>query len=195
MGRTWVPIVGAIAGLVFVLTQLTGSDVDREAQRIISTLLTLILFTALGSAGLLLSKLQPRLAPLGAATATLALLAFGATIVLTWGHTPSFFLLLFEGTAGTVAGITDLLALTGAMTCVLLATIRPGEDDGTRLTRLTAIGSLALFIALAILILVDNDIGIGARAYAIVATVFVAASVALLVLRLLPLEEDSSPLS
>jgi hypothetical protein len=190
MGRTWVPVVGAVAGLVFVLTQLTGSDIDEQAAQTIGTAFALLLFTVLGSSGVALAHWQPRFALLGLATATLALLAGGATVVLLWTGPPSFLIFFFGGTSGTVAGITDLLALTGAGTCVLMATIRPEEDAGIRLARAAAAGSLALFIALAILLLVDPSIEIGARVYAILATVFVVASAVLLVLRLFPVAED-----
>ena len=84
----------------------------------------------------------------------------------------------------------QLLALTSAAACVLLATMRPGEDNGTRLVRVTAIGSLALLIALAILAIVDHDIEIGVRVHTILATVFVVATAVLLILRLLPAEGD-----
>jgi hypothetical protein len=191
MGRTWVPIAGAVVGLVVVLTQLTGSDVDQQAAQTIGTALALVLFTLFGSAGVALAHWQPRFALLGAVTATLSLLAFGATAVLTWSGAPSFFFLVFDGTSGTVAGITDLLALTGAAICVLLATMRPGDDGGTRLVRVTAIGSLALLIALAVLVIVDHHLGIGVRVYAILATVYAVATAVLLILRLLPVAEDS----
>ncbi|HET6998730.1 MAG TPA: hypothetical protein VFI03_09080 [Solirubrobacterales bacterium] len=195
MGRTWVPAVGIVAGLVFVLTQLTGSDVDEQAAQTIGTALAVVLFTIFGTAGIALVRWQPRFAPLGVATAMLSLLACGATVALTWTGEPSFFFLIFGGTSGTVAGITDLLALTGATTCVLLATIRPGEDAGSRLSRVASAGALVLFIALAILAIVDHSIDIGPKVYAILATVFVVATAILLVLRLLPLPEDSQAAS
>jgi hypothetical protein len=195
MGRTWVPVAGAITGLVFVLTQLTGSDIDEQAAQTTGTALAVVLFTIFGSAGVALAHWQPRFALLGAATAMLSLLACGATVVLLWSGTPSFFIFFFEGTSGTVAGITDLLALTGAATCALMATMRPEEDGGTLLVRIVAVGALALFIALAILVIVDHSIDIGARVYAILATVFVVATAVLLVLRLLPLAEDSQAAS
>ena len=124
-------------------------------------------------------------------TATLSLLAFGATAVLTWSASPSlFFGFVFGGTSGTVAGITDLLAITSAAVCVLIATARAGEDSATRLVRIAAVGSLALLVALAILEILDNGVEIGARVYAILATVYVVATAVLLVFRLLPVEED-----
>lgn len=190
MGRNWVPVGAVVVGLVFVLTQLTGSDVEKHVAQTIATALALLLFGALATPGVALVHWQPRLAPLGGVAATLSLLAGGATIVLTWSHAPSFFFLLFEGTSGKAAAVTDLLAILSAAACMLLATKRPGEDDGTRLTRLAAIGSLLALVALAILLLVVEDIDIGARVYGVLAAVFVIASLALLALRLLPLEED-----
>lgn len=185
------PVVGVVVGLVFGLTQLTGSDIDEQATQTIGTALALLLFSVFGSAGVALAHWQPRFALLGAVTAMLSLLACGATVVLLWTDTPSFFIFFFEGTSGTVAGVTDLLALTSAATCVLMATIRPGEDGGTRLARGAAAGALALFIALTILLIIDDSIEIGGRVFAILATVFVVATAVLLVLRLLPLTEDS----
>lgn len=185
------PVAGVVAGLVFVLTQLTGSDIDEQAAQTIGTALAFLLFAIFGSAGVALAHWQPRFALLGVVTAMLSLLACGATIVLLWSGTPSFLIFFFEGTSGTVAGITNLLALAGAATCVLMATSRPGEDGGTRQARSAAAGALALFIALAILLIVDDSIEIGGRVYAILATVFVVATAVLLVLRLLPLAEDS----
>lgn len=183
--------IGAVVlGAVFVLTQLTGSNVDEHVAQTIATVLVLLLFGALGTCGVALAHWQPRLAPLGIAAATLSLLAGGATIALTWSNTPSFFFLFFDGTSGKVAAIADLLALVSAAACMLLATRRPGEDGGTRLTRIAAVGSLAALVALAILLIVDNDVEIGARVYGVLGAVFAIASAALVVLRLLPLAED-----
>ena len=55
---------------------------------------------------------------------------------------------------------------------------------------MAAIGSLALLISLAILQILVHDVDIGSRVYAILATVYVAATAVLLTLRLLPLAED-----
>jgi uncharacterized membrane protein len=189
--RGTVIVVGVVAGLLFVLIDLTGSDIDKHASQAGGVALAMVLFTVFGSAGVALANWQPRFALFGALTATLSLLAFGATAALSWesgGGLPGFG---YSGTGGTVGGITDMLAFSTAAICVLLATTRPGEDDGTKLVRVTAIGSLALLIALAILQIVDPDVDISGRVYAILATVYVAATAVLLVLRLLPLAEDS----
>jgi hypothetical protein len=183
---------GVVAGLVFVLVELTGSDIDTHAAQTLSTALAVVLFTVFGSAGVALAHWQRRLALFGAVTATLALLALGATVVSIWNGGPSLFGFGFNGTGGTVGGITDLLAIASSVACVLLATVRPGEDVGTRMVRLVAIGALALFIALAILAIVDHNLGIGVRVYAIVATVFVVATAVLLALRLLPAGEETA---
>lgn len=194
--RSWgareaVIAVGAVAGLLFILVDLTGSDIDRHASQVGAIALEMLLFTVFGSAGVALAHWQPRFALFGAVTATLSLLAFGATAVLTWDSAASLFGVGgFSGDSGTVAGITDLLAVSTAAICVLLGTTRFGEDGGTRLTRVAAIGSLALLVALAILQILVHDVEIGARVYAIIATVYVAATAVLLILRLLPLAED-----
>jgi hypothetical protein len=196
MGRTWVPVAGAIAGLVFVLTQLTGSDIDEHAAQAISVALAMMLFSASGSAGIALAYWQPRFGLLGIATAALSLLAFGATAVMSWSKGPApFFIFTFDGTSGTVAGVTDLLAITGAAACVLVATIRSGEDGATRLVRTAALGALAGLTALTILGIVEPDVDIGARVYAILATVYMIATAVLLIFRLLPVEEDFEPAS
>ena len=183
--------VGVVAGLLFVLIDLTGSDIDRHASQVGGIALAILLFSVFGSAGVALAHRQPRFALFGVVTATLSLLAFGATAVLTWASGPVLFGFGFSGTSGTVGGITDLLAFSSAAICVLLATAQPGEDGGTRLVRVAAIGSLALLIALAILQIVDPDVDIGGRVYAILATVYLVATAILLVLRLFPLAEDS----
>ncbi len=195
-GRGWgvrdtVIAIGVIAGLLFVLIDLTGSDIDRHASQVGGVALAMLLFTVFGSAGVALAHWQPRFALFGAVTATLSLLAFGATTVLTWASGPVLFGFGFSGTSGTVGGITDLLAFSTSAICVSLATTRPGEDGGTRLTRVASIGSLAILIALAILAILDHDVDIGARVYAILATVYVVATSVLLVLHLLPLADDS----
>jgi hypothetical protein len=184
--------VGVIAGVVFALIELTGSDVDRHASQVSYTVLATILFMVFGSTGVALAHRQPRFAPLGAATTTLSLLAFGATTILQWAGDDSLFGLGFAGTGGTVAGITDLLAIAAATACVLLATMRPGENAATRLVRLVAIGSSTLFIALGILVILDHDIDIGSRVYAAIATVYMVATAILLVLRLLPTAGEAS---
>jgi uncharacterized membrane protein len=189
--REAVIAVGAVAGLLFILIDLTGSDIDRHASQVGAIALEMLLFTVFGSAGVALAYWQPRFALLGAVTAALALLAFGATAVLTWDSGPFLFGFGPSGDSGTVAGITDLLAISTSAICVLVGTTRFGEDGGTQLVRVAAIGSLALLVALAILQILVHDVEIGARVYAIIATVYVAATAVLLILRLLPLAEDS----
>jgi hypothetical protein len=182
--------MGAVAGLIFVLLELTGSDIDRQAAQTLGTALMVILFAIFGSAGVALAHWQPRLAVFGVMTETLSLLACGATVVSIWSDGPFLFGFGFGGTSGTVGGITVLLAIATSAACVLLATVRPGEDGRTRSVRAVAVGALALFIVLAILAIVDHSVDISSRVYAIVATVYVVATVVLLVLRLLPTAEE-----
>jgi hypothetical protein len=179
-----------IAGVVFALIELTGSDIDTQAGQMIYTALAVVAFTAFGSVGVALAHWQPRFVLFGALTATLALLGGGATVVSLWNDGSFLFGFGFSGTSGTVGGITALLAISTSAICVLLATARPGEDGGTRLIRIAAGGALALLIGLAILAIVDHDIDIGARVYALLATVYVFATAVLLVLRLLPTREE-----
>jgi hypothetical protein len=191
-GRSWdirdsVIAVGVVAGVLFALIELTGSGLDRHAGQTGYTALAVVLFTVLGSAGVALVHWQPRFALFGAMTATLALLAGGAMIASVWNGEPSLFGFGFSGTSGTVSGVTDLLAFASSAACVLLATVRPGEDGGTRLLRVAGIGALAFFVAVVVLQVLDDGIDIGARVYAIAAIVYVVATaVLLLVLRLLP---------
>ncbi len=182
---------GVIAGLAFILIELTGSGIDRQAPQTIGTALAIVLFTSFGSVGVALAHWEPRFALFGAITAILSLLALGATIVSTWSNGPSLFLFGFSGTSGTVGGVTDLLAIACSAICVLLATVRPGEDGNSRVVRVVAVGALGLLIALAILAIVDRDIDIGVRVYAITATVYVVASAVLFILRLFPAGEDA----
>ena len=194
-GRSWsardtVIAAGTTAALLFILIDLTGPDIDNHASQVGGIALAMLLFAVLGSVGVGLARWQPHLAFFGAVTAATSLLAFGATAVLTWDRGPFLFGLAFSGDAGTVAGITDLLAISTAAICVLLATMRAGEDGGTGLVRVAAIGSLASLVALAILQILVDDVEIGPRVYAILATVYVAATAVLLILRLLPLVED-----
>lgn len=194
-GRGWgvretVIAVGTLAALLFVLIDLTGPGIDSHASQVGGIALLMLLFSVFGSTGVALAHWQPRFALFGAVTATFSLLAFGASAVLFWDNGPGFFGFWFDGDGGTVSGITDLLAISTAAICVLLGTMQIGEDGGTKLVRLTAIGSLALLIALAILQILVHDVEIGARVYAILATVYVAATAVLLILRLLPLAED-----
>jgi hypothetical protein len=189
-GRSWdlrdaVIAGGVVVGVLFALIELTGSGADKQAAQTIGTALTVILFTAFGSAGVALAHWQPRFALFGVLTATLSLLACGATVVLIWNGF-SLFGSAFADTRDTVGGITILLAIATSAACVLLATVRPGEGSRTRRVRVAAAGALALFFALAILAIVDPSVDIGARVYAIIATVYVVATAVLLVLRLLP---------
>ena len=93
------------------------------------------------------------------------------------------------GTLGTVAGITDLLAIATSAICVLLATVRTGEDGGTKLVGSPRSARSHSCVALAILQILDHDVEIGPRVYAILATAYVAAAAVLLILRLLPAED------
>jgi hypothetical protein len=195
-GRTWsardaVIAVGTLAGLLFILIDLTGSDIETHASQVGGIALEMLLFAVFGSAGVALTHWQPRFALFGAVTATLSLLAFGATAVLTWDSGPFLFGFGPGGDGVTVGGITVLLAISAAAICVLLGTMRIGEDGGTKLVRVAATGSLAVLVALAILQILVDDVEIGPRVYAILATVYVAATAVLLILRLLPLAEDS----
>jgi hypothetical protein len=195
-GGTWsargaVIALGTLAALLFILIALTGSDIDDTASQVGGIAVEMLLFTSLGFAGVALAYWEPRFALLGTATATLALLGFGATAVLTWDSGAFLFGLGVGGDAATVAGITDLLTIATAAICVLVATVQDGEDGGTRLVRFAAIGSLVLLVALAILQILAHDVEIGPRVYAILATAYVAATAVLLILRLLPLAENS----
>ena len=194
--RTWdlrdaVIAVGVIVGVVFALIELTGSDIDRQAAQTGYTALAVVLFTAFGSVGVALTRWQPRFALYGLVAATLSLLACGAIVATLWNGESSIFGFGFGGTSGTVGGVTILLAITASAACVLLATVRSGEDGGTRLVRGAGIGALALFDALVILAVLDDGIDIGARVYAAVATVYLFATAILLVLRLLPTREEA----
>ena len=189
--RDMVIVAGVIAGVVFALIELTGSDIDKQAAQTGYTALAMVLFTAFGSVGIRLAHSQPRFALFGLVSATLSLLACGAIVVSVWNGEPSLFGFGFGGTSGTVSGLTDLLAVTSAAACVLLATARPGEDGGTRLVRAAGIGALALFDAVVVLAILDHGIDIGGRVYALIATVYVVAAAVLLVLRLLPIREEA----
>jgi hypothetical protein len=180
-----------VAALLFIVIALTGSDIDNAASQVGGIALEMLLFTVFGFAGIALAYWEPRFSLLGTGTAALALLGFGATAVLTWDSGSFLFGLGVGGDAATVAGITDLLAIATAAICVLVATVQDGEDGGTRLVRFAAIGSLVLLVALAILQILDDNVDIGPRVYAILATVYVAATAVLLILRLLPLDQDS----
>jgi len=195
-GRGWgihdtVIAAGVIAALAFILVVLTGSDIDKLAVQTGYTALASVLFTTFGAVGVALAHWQPRFSLFGVLTATLALLAGGTMVVSAWGGEPSFFGFWLSGTSGTVSAVTDLLAITSSAACVLLATVRPGEDGGTRLVRFAGIGALAFFVAVVILAILENGVDVGARVYAITATVYVVATAVLLVLRLLPTREET----
>lgn len=194
--RDWGPrdsviAAGVVAGIVFALIELSGSDIGKQAGQTIYTAFDVVLFTIIGSTGVALTRLQPRFALLGVVATILAPLAFGATVVSLWANGPSLFGLAFTGTSGTVGGITVILSVTASAVCVLLATERAGEDAPTRSVRLVGIGALVLIVALAILSIIDQSVDIGARVYAVLATVYVVATVTSLLLRLLPVEENA----
>jgi hypothetical protein len=192
--RNLVISVGAIAGIVFALLEFTGSEIDEQAGQTLYTAFALVLFTIIGSTGVALAHLQPRFSLFAAVTTILSPLAFGATVVSLWSNGPFIFGFGFSGTSGTVGGITVILTITAAAICVLLATVRPGEDGATRSVRVVGIGALALLVALSILSILVDSVDIGSRVYAIVATVYVIATVVSLLLRLLPIDGRSGRL-
>lgn len=191
--RETVIAVGVSLGAVFVLVELTKSNVNELASQAIYTALALLLFSIFGSTGVALARLQPRSALFGAVTAILSPLALGATVVSFWSGSRSLFGFGFEGTGGTVGGITVILTIAASAICVLLATARPGEDSGTRLVRAGGISALAIFVGLAILSILVDSVDIGSRVYVIIATVYIATTVVSLLLRLLPTDEDPVP--
>jgi uncharacterized membrane protein len=199
-GRGWdlrdiVIAGGVITGVVFALIELTGSDIDRHAAQTGYSALAIVLFTVFGSAGVALAHWQPRFALFGAASATLSLLAAGATVVSVWSENSySLFGFGFGGTSGTVGAVTVLLAMSSSAACVLLATVRAGEEAGARLVRIAAVGALVLLDALVVLAILDDGADIGPRVYALIATVYMFGAAILLVLRLLPAREEAPAL-
>jgi hypothetical protein len=191
MERIWVPIVGTVAVLVFVAVELTGSGADEHISQTAGTALATVIFTILGSVGVGFTRLQPRLALLGVVTGILSLLSFGAFVVSIWNQGIFGFGFGFGGTSAQVAWITLLLTFAGAAACALLATTRPEDEGGVRVTRLAGVAALAIFIGLGILEIVIPSTDIGDRVYAYLATVYVVATALLLILRLLPVGEDS----
>jgi uncharacterized membrane protein len=185
---------GVIAGVIFALIELTGSGIDRHASQIGYSALAVVLFTAFGSVGIALVHWQPRFAMFGLVSATLSLLACGAIVASIWSGEPSLLGLEFGGTSGRVGAVTDLLAITASAACVLLATARLAEDGATRLVRIAAVGALMLFDAIVILAILDDNVDIGPRVYALISTVYVFGAAILLVLRLLPAREEAPAL-
>ena len=185
--------IGVALGLIVVVLELSGSN-GWHIAHLLNTAVAVVVFTALGSAGVALAYWQPRFAFFGLVAATLSLLAGGSTIALDWSGRPSFFGLSFDGTAGRVILVTHLLAISSAAACALLATVRTWEDNATRLVRAVAVGGLAVLVGLTILAVVDRGLDISLKLYAIAATVFVVATAVLLILRLLP-DEAELPLS
>jgi hypothetical protein len=195
MGRTWVPVVGAVAGLVFVLTQLTGADADLQIAQTLYTALVTLLFMVLGAVGVALARSHPRLSLLGVLTATLSLLAFGAFVASIWSNDGFGFALGFgfPATSTKVAWITLLLAFAASAASALMLTTAYWEDGSVRMVGLAGVGALVLFVALAVLAIVDSSVDISSRAFAIIATVYVVAAATLLVLRLFPSPTNDSP--
>jgi hypothetical protein len=94
--RTWdlrdaVIAGGVIAGVVFALIELTGSDIDRQAAQTGYTALAVVLFTAFGSVGVALTRWQQRFALYGLVAATLSLLACGGIVATLWNGESSIF--------------------------------------------------------------------------------------------------------
>jgi hypothetical protein len=179
-----VPIGGAIAGLIFVLTQLTGTNADTQIAQTLYTVLATSFFMVLGSVGVALIRFRPRFSLLGAATATLSLLAFGAFVASIWSDGSFGFGFGFGGTSAKVAWITLLLAFATSAASALTLVVTDWGDNGFRIVGLAGIGALWLFVGLAILAIADSSVEISARAFAIIATVYVVAAAILLVLRL-----------
>jgi hypothetical protein len=192
MERIWVPIVGTVAVLVFVAVELTGSGADEHISQTAGTALATVLFTILGSVGVGFTRLQPRLALLGVVTGILSLLSFGAFVVSIWNR--HFFGLAFgaDATSTQVIGVTLVLTIGAAAACALLATTRPSEEGGVRVTRLAGVAALALFIGLGILEIAVPSTDISEKVYAYLATVYVVATALVLFVRLLPSQRTAN---
>jgi catechol 2,3-dioxygenase-like lactoylglutathione lyase family enzyme len=191
-GRGWdlraaLIAIGALAGVVFVLTQLTGSDAETEIAKVGYTAYAVVVFTVLGSVGVGLARIRPRFALLGVITTILSLLAFGALVVSLW-KSGSIFNLGIGGSATKVLAVTALLAITAAAASALLLMTRR-DEGGALLVAIAGAGSIAVFAGLWILTIVDSGVDIGSRTYAIVAVVYVVAAVLLFLLLLLPSDE------
>lgn len=183
MGRV-IAVVAGIVAIVFILVELTGSGSDEHIAQTLYTAGLMLLLTIAGSAGLGLAHRRPRLALLGLTTAAISLLAFGGLVASIWSGGFGF------GFGGSFTGVlvaeaTLVLALATSMISVLLSTEREEDDGPTRLLRGAAVGAIALIAILALLSIADSSIRISGRVFAIFATVFVVATAALFVLRLL----------
>jgi catechol 2,3-dioxygenase-like lactoylglutathione lyase family enzyme len=185
--RTTLIATGALGGLVFVLTQLTGSDIDRAAAHVGYTAYAMVVFTLLGTVGAALATLRPRFALLGAVTTILSLLSFGALLVLAWRDGDILFGFgAGDRTNAKVLEITVLVASAGAFASALLLLTRRGDGAGTMLVAGAGIAAIAVLAILAILAAADSDVEIEPRPLAIIATVYVLAGALLFLLRLLP---------
>lgn len=185
MERIWVPVVGTVAVMAFVLVELTGSGADEHIAQAAGTAAGVALLTIIGLAGIGFARLQPRFALLGVVTAMLSLLTFGAVVVAIWNQGIFGFGFGLAPSA-RVAWITILLTIAAAASCALLATTRPDDAGGVKVVRFAGVAALAIFIGLAILAIADPSVHIGDRVYAYLATVYVVASALLIFVRLLP---------
>jgi hypothetical protein len=182
--------VAAVAGTVFILTQLTGKE-DGVVGQTVGTAYALAIFTVLGAAGAALARTRPRFALLGVTTVMLSLLSFGALVVTIWKAG-----IFSPGLGGAessakVMEITVLLAVMTATSSAMLLMTRPGESGTVLLVGLAGVGALALIVVLAILAIVDSIIEVSGRVFAIIATVYVLSGVLLFLLRLLPSDRPS----
>jgi hypothetical protein len=182
--------VAAVAGTVFILTQLTGEE-DGVVGQTVGTAYALAVFTVLGAAGAALARTRPRFALLGVTTVMLSLLSFGALVVSIWKAGSFSVGVGGSESSAKVMEITVLLAvMTAASSAVLLMT-RPGEGGTVLLVALVGVGALALILVLAILAIVDSSIEVSGRVFAIIATIYVLSGVLLFLLRLLPSDRPS----
>ncbi len=168
-----------IVGAAVLIVSLAGQDAEANAttSKVGAVLLALVLIGPSAMAGLLLVDRQPRLALLGYLSAGVGLAAFVAISVKAIEGSS----LLYGGGDWQLQGILVALALAAGQISLVLAY---GHKDDPQPLRLLGFATAALVAVIGILIAYeasDQSGDVSAKAYAILATLYLL-GVALLVL-------------
>jgi hypothetical protein len=180
-------LIGALcaAALLLIVTIGSGSELDETSGKAIGTAVALALFSLIGVAGTNLARRRPQLTLLGYLTATVSLFAFLAVTATVWNGD------LSSDGGWRIAVDATILAIGSGHASLLLGSARAEDSEAVRLVRTGVILMIAMLCLMAIVEIASPGKDIGARAFAVVAILYVLGTILLPLLRRASAQPDA----